>query len=210
MKRLLLAPLLIFCLLIADSAFANRSKIKQQENATNRQKNAKRRNKKVEKYINLCNNSELPGNSRDYVYCYKVKGKNREKITAKGFIEAAKELSRERLDDCLRPKKFADSYTQELACENFINEPHTYWFMDEVTKEEYELAEKYMSEYDIKRTESIERNKERFKNTNIKPNRDGGRMNKNELYLYCRNQQKQIGASIDEVVEICGSIFDLY
>ena len=44
MKRLLLAPFLRFCLLIADSAFASRSKIKQQENAAIKQKNAKRIN----------------------------------------------------------------------------------------------------------------------------------------------------------------------
>lgn len=212
MKRLLLVPLLIFCFLIADSAFANRSKIKQQENASNKEKFTGRVNergkKKIEKFINLCNNSDKPGNFRDYVYCYKVPGEHREKITTKSFIEAAKELSRERLDACIRPKRF--EYGQELNCRNFLNEPHTYWFRDEVTKEEYELVEKYVSEFDLKRTEEIERIKERYKNTNIKSNKNSGRMNKNELYLYCRNQQKQIGASTNEVVEVCGSIFDLF
>ncbi len=201
MKRLLLAPLLLG-LLIPDSAFANRSKLKQQENASNK-------GQKIQKIIDLCNNSDKPGNSRDYVYCYKVTGEHREKITKKSFIEAAKELSRERLDDCLNFKRY-DGRSQETACRDFLNEPHTYWFRDEVTKEEYELVEKYVSEFDIKRTEEIERIKERFKYTNIKPYREGGRMNKNEQYLWCRNQQKRIGASIDEVVEVCGSIFDLF
>ena len=202
MKRLLLAPLLFLLVSCSSDLTVNRETI-----------NRRTVNRRTETYLELCNNSELPGNSRDYVYCYKVTGKDREKITAKGFIEAAKELSRERLDACLRPNQFAQSlrpYEQERGCRDFINEPHSYWLMNEVTKEQYDLVKKYISEYDIKRTESIERNKERFKNTNIKPNRDGGRMNKNELYLYCRNQQKGIGASIDDVVEVCGSIFDLF
>ena len=109
MKRLLLAPL-ILGLLIPDSAFANRSKLKQEENASNKEQ-------KIQKIIDLCNNSDKPGNSRDYVYCYKVTGEHREKIIKKSFIEAAKELSRERLDACIRPKKF--KYGQELNCINF-------------------------------------------------------------------------------------------
>ena len=208
MKRLLLAPLLIFCLLIVDSAFANRSKIKQQENAANKQKNARRRNKKVEKYIDLCNNSELPGKSRDYVYCYKVTGKDREKITKKSFIQGAKELSRERLDDCLNFKGY-EGRSQETACRDFLNEPHTYWFRDEVTKEEYELVEKYVSEFDLKRTEEIERIKERFKNTSIdkelkKYNTNSG--SKLDLFFYCQEQQKNIGATREEMNKVCGRI----
>ena len=39
--------------------------------------------------------------------------------------------------------------------------------MDEVTKEEYNLVEKYVSEFDLKRTEEMERLRERFKYTNI-------------------------------------------
>ena len=86
MKRLLLATLLLG-LLIPDNAFANRSKLKQQENASNKEKFGGRVNerekKKIEKFISLCNNSDKPGNFRDYVYCYKVPGEHREKITKK-------------------------------------------------------------------------------------------------------------------------------
>ena len=73
MKRLLLAPLLFLLVSCSSDLTVNR---------------------RTETYLELCNNSELPGNSRDYVYCYKATGKDREKITAKGFIEASKELSR--------------------------------------------------------------------------------------------------------------------
>ncbi len=108
MKRLLLAPLLLG-LLIPDSAFANRSKLKQQENASNKEKFGGRVNerekKKIEKFISLCNNADKPGNNRDFVYCYKVPAEHREKTTSMSFIESAKELSRERLDICIRPKK---------------------------------------------------------------------------------------------------------
>lgn len=205
MKRLLLSTLLLG-LLIPDNAFANRSKLKQQENASNKEKFGGRVNerekKKIEKFISLCNNSDKPGNSRDYVYCYKVTGEHREKITKKSFIEAAKELSRERLDACIRPKKF--KYGQELNCRNFLNEPHTYWFRDEVTKEEYELVEKYVSEFDIKRTEEIERIKERYKNTNYKKYKpDGSRL---DLFFYCQKQQNNIGATREEMNKECGRI----
>ena len=198
MKRLLLAPL-ILGLLIPDSAFANRSKIKQQENASNKEQ-------KIQKIIDLCNNSDKPGNFRDYVYCYKVTGEHREKITKKSFIEAAKELSRERLDICIRPEKYgyADSLRQERQCRDFLNEPHTYWLRDEVTKEEYELVEKYVSEFDIKRTEEIERIKERYKNTNYKKYKPDG--SKLDLFFYCQNQQKNIGATRDEMNKECGRI----
>ena len=97
MKRLLLAPLLFLLVSCSSDLTVNR---------------------RTETYIELCNNSELPGNSRDYVYCYKVTGKEREKITAKGFIEAAKELSRERLDECLNFKGY-EGRSQETACRDF-------------------------------------------------------------------------------------------
>ena len=79
--------------------------------------------------------------------------------------------------------------------------------MDEVTKEEYELAEKYLSEYDIKFEEEKKRAVEFCKNGKCK---DNGKMNKKEQYWWCREQQKGIGASIDEVVEVCGSVFDYF
>ena len=80
-----------------------------------------------EKYLELCNNSDLPGNASDSKYCYMVKDEDRDKITSKLFIEAAKELSRERLDICIRPEKYgyADSLRQERQCRDFLNEPHS-------------------------------------------------------------------------------------
>ena len=205
MKRLLLAPL-ILGLLIPDSAFANRSKIKQQENASNKEKFVGRVNerekKKIEKFISLCNNSDKPGNFRDYVYCYKVTGEDREKITKKSFIEAAKELSRERLDICIRPKK--NEYEQELNCRKFLNEPHTYWIRNEVTKEEYDLVEKYVAEFDLKETEEMERIRERYKYTNIKSNGNSG--SKLDLFFYCQKQQQNIMATREEMNKECGRI----
>ncbi len=209
MKRLLLATL-ILGLLIPDSAFANRSKLKQQENALNKEKLGRKVNekekKKIEKFISLCNNSDKPENSRDYVYCYKVTGEYRKKITKKSFIEAAKELSRERLDICIRPEKYgyADRLRQEQVCRDFLNEPHTYWLRNEVTKEEYDLVEKYVSQFDLKRTEEIERLKERFKNTNIKPYLNNG--SKLDIFFYCQKQQENIGATREEMNKECGRI----
>ena len=192
MKRLLLAPLLFLLVSCSSDLTVNRRPV----------------NRRTETYIELCNNSELPGNSRDYVYCYKVKGKNREKITAKGFIEAAKELSRERLDACLRPNQFAQSlrpYEQERGCRDFINEPHSYWLMNEITKEQYDLVKKYISEYDLKRIERMER----LKYTNIdkelkKYNTNSG--SKLDLFFYCQEQQKNIGATREEMNKACGRI----
>ena len=209
MKRLLLAPL-ILGLLIPDSAFANRSKLKQQENALNKEKLSEKINlkekKKQEKFINLCNNSDKPENSRDYVYCYKVTGKYREKITKKRFIEAAKELSRERLDICIRPEKYgySDRLRQETQCRAFLNEPHTYWLRNEVTKEEYELVEKNVSQYDLKEAEELERLRERFKNKTITPTGSGGKMDKYDIYLFCQEQQENIMATRDEMIKACG------
>ena len=187
MKRLLLAPLLFLLVSCSSDLTVNR---------------------RTETYLELCNNSELPGNSRDYVYCYKVTGKDREKITAKGFIEAAKELSRERLDACLRPNQFAQSlrpYEQERGCRDFINEPHSYWLMNEITKEQYDLVKKYISEYDLKRVERMER----LKYTNIdkelkKYNTNSG--SKLDLFFYCQEQQKNIGATREEMNKACGRI----
>ena len=192
MKRLLLASLLFLLVSCSSDLTVNRRPV----------------NRRTETYIELCNNSELPGNSRDYVYCYKVKGKNREKITAKGFIEAAKELSRERLDACLRPNQFAQSlrpYEQERGCRDFINEPHSYWLMNEITKEQYDLVKKYISEYDLKRIERMER----LKYTNIdkelkKYNTNSG--SKLDLFFYCQEQQKNIGATREEMNKACGRI----
>ena len=197
MKRLLLAPLLFLLVSCSSDLTVNRRPV-----------NRRPVNRRTEKYIELCNNSELPGNSRDYVYCYKVKGKNREKITAKGFIEAAKELSRERLDACLRPNQFAQSlrpYEQERGCRAFINEPHSYWLMNEITKEQYDLVKKYISEYDLKRIERMER----LKYTNIdkelkKYNTNSG--SKLDLFFYCQEQQKNIGATREEMNKACGRI----
>ena len=197
MKRLLLAPLLFLLVSCSSDLTVNRRTV-----------NRRPVNRRTEKYIELCNNSELPGNSRDYVYCYKVKGKNREKITAKGFIEAAKELSRERLDACLRPNQFAQSlrpYEQERGCRDFINEPHSYWLMNEITKEQYDLVKKYISEYDLKRVERMER----LKYTNIdkelkKYNTNSG--SKLDLFFYCQEQQKNIGATREEMNKACGRI----
>ena len=197
MKRLLLAPLLFLLVSCSSDLTVNRRTV-----------NRRPVNRRTEKYIELCNNSELPGNSRDYVYCYKVKGKNREKITAKGFIEAAKELSRERLDACLRPNQFAQSlrpYEQERGCRAFINEPHSYWLMNEITKEQYDLVKKYISEYDLKRIERMER----LKYTNIdkelkKYNTNSG--SKLDLFFYCQEQQKNIGATREEMNKACGRI----
>jgi len=187
MKRLLLAPLLFLLVSCSSDLTVNR---------------------RTETYLELCNNSELPGNSRDYVYCYKVTGKDREKITAKGFIEASKELSRERLDECLNFKGY-EGRSQETACRDFLNEPQTYWFMDEVTKEEYNLVEKYVSEYELKNTERMERLRERFKYTNIdrelkKYNTNSG--SKLDLFFYCQEQQKNIGATREEMNKACGRI----
>ena len=197
MKRLLLAPLLFLLVSCSSDLTVNRRTV-----------NRRPVNRRTETYIELCNNSELPGNSRDYVYCYKVKGKNREKITAKGFIEAAKELSRERLDECLNFKGY-EGRSQETACRDFLNEPQTYWFMDEVTKEEYNLVEKYVSEYELKIEESMERLRERFKYTNIdkelkKYNTNGG--SKLDLFFYCQEQQKNILATREEMNKVCGRI----
>tara|TARA_Y100001933_G_scaffold228192_1_gene243601 strand:+ start:24 stop:623 length:600 start_codon:yes stop_codon:yes gene_type:complete len=197
MKRLLLAPLLFLLVSCSSDLTVNRRTV-----------NRRPVNRRTETYIELCNNSELPGNSRDYVYCYKVKGKNREKITAKGFIEAAKELSRERLDACLRPNQFAQSlrpYEQERGCRAFINEPHSYWLMNEITKEQYDLVKKYISEYDLKRIERMER----LKYTNIdkelkKYNTNSG--SKLDLFFYCQEQQKNIGATREEMNKACGRI----
>tara|TARA_B100000886_G_scaffold329176_1_gene278284 strand:+ start:669 stop:827 length:159 start_codon:yes stop_codon:yes gene_type:complete len=46
---------------------------------------------------------------------------HREKITNKSFIEAAKELSRERQDICIRPEKYGytDRLRQERQCIDF-------------------------------------------------------------------------------------------
>ena len=197
MNRLLLAPLLFLLVSCSSDLTVNRRTV-----------NRRPVNRRTETYIELCNNSELPGNSRDYVYCYKVKGKNREKITAKGFIEAAKELSRERLDACLRPNQFAQSlrpYEQERGCRAFINEPHSYWLMNEITKEQYDLVKKYISEYDLKRIERMER----LKYTNIdkelkKYNTNSG--SKLDLFFYCQEQQKNIGATREEMNKACGRI----
>ena len=197
MKRLLLAPLLFLLVSCSSDLTVNRRTV-----------NRRPVNRRTEKYIELCNNSELPGNSRDYVYCYKVTGKDREKITAKGFIEAAKELSRERLDACLRPNQFAQSlrpYEQERGCRDFINEPHSYWLMNEITKEQYDLVKKYISEYDLKRIERMER----LKYTNIdkelkKYNTNSG--SKLDLFFYCQEQQKNIGATREEMNKACGRI----
>ena len=155
MKRLLLAPLLFLLVSCSSDLTVNRRTV-----------NRRTVNRRTETYLELCNNSELPGKSRDYVYCYKVTGKDREKITTKSFIQGAKELSRERLDACLRPNQFAQSlrpYEQERGCRDFINEPHSYWLMNEITKEQYDLVKKYISEYDLKRIERMER----LKYTNI-------------------------------------------
>ena len=187
MKRLLLAPLLFLLVSCSNDLTVNR---------------------KPQKYLELCNNSELPANSRDYIYCYKVIGKDREKITSKSFIQAAKELSRERLDECINFKGFVGR-SQETACRDFLNEPQTYWFMDEVTKEEYNLVEKYVSEYELKNTERMERLRERFKYTNIdrelkKYNTNSG--SKLDLFFYCQEQQKNIGATREEMNKACGRI----
>ena len=202
MKGLLLAPLLLG-LLIPDSAFANRSKLKQEENASNKEQ-------KIQKIIDLCNNSDKPGNFRDYVYCYKVTGKHREKITKKSFIEAAKELSRERLDICIRPEKYgySDRLRQETQCRAFLNEPHTYWIRNEVTQEEYDLVEKNVSEFDLKEAEELERLRERFKYTNIdkelkKYKPDGSKL---DIFFYCQKQQQNIMATREEMNKECGKI----
>ncbi len=213
MKRLLIASFLLG-LLIPDNAFANRSKIKQQENALNKEKLSEKINlkekKKQEEFINLCNNSDKPENSRDYVYCYKVTGEYREKITKKSFIEAAKELSRERLDICIRPEKYrySDRLRQETQCRAFLNEPHTYWIRNEVTQEEYDLVEKNVSEFNLKEAEELERLRERFKYTNIdkelkKYKPDGSKL---DIFFYCQKQQQNIMATREEMNEECGKI----
>ena len=81
--------------------------------------------------------------------------------------------------------------------------------MDEVTKEEYNLVEKYVSEYELKIEESMERLRERFKYTNIdkelkKYNTNSG--SKLDLFFYCQEQQKNISATREEMNKVCGRI----
>ena len=87
---------------------------------------------------------------------------------------------------------------------DFIYEPHTYWLRNEVTKEEYELVEKNVSQFELKRTEEMERLVERFKNTDIKPNGNSG--SKLDLYFYCQKQQQNIMATRAEMNKECGKI----
>tara|TARA_B100000886_G_scaffold329176_1_gene278285 strand:+ start:856 stop:1053 length:198 start_codon:yes stop_codon:yes gene_type:complete len=57
-----------------------------------------------------------------------------------------------------------------------------------VTKEEYELVEKYVSKFELKRTEEIERIKERYKYSNTKQYKtDGSRL---DLFFYCQKNNK--------------------
>jgi len=108
----------------------------------------------------------------------------------------------------LRPNQFAQSlrpYEQERGCRDFINEPHSYWLMNEITKEQYDLVKKYISEYDLKRIERMER----LKYTNIdkelkKYNTNSG--SKLDLFFYCQEQQKNIGATREEMNKACGRI----
>ncbi len=77
-----------------------------------------------------------------------------------------------------------------------------------MTKEEYELVEKNVSQYDLKEAEELESLRERFKYTNIdkelkKYKPDGSKL---DIFFYCQRLQKGIGATREEMNKECGKI----